>query len=296
MRFNYYVFLGVLSFFGLGGQSIGAPSVTDGRSTLSAEELKTALLAVPSPLRARITADKTALAGFARTLMQEQRIAAAAKKSGYADTAEIRAVTEKAARDALVSRYLDDQIARTTSAEPNLSALARERFEVTRKDFVRPEAVRVAHILIAVDVEDERFSEEAMRAKAEEVLTSLREGADFAKLAKEFSGDRSSFANGGELPGWVERGRLAPPFEKMAFALKPGETSGLVRTRYGFHIVKKLDHRKETLKEFSEVEAELMAKLRAEFQNQGREEVLKPFAGTQPVVIDDALFAALKGD
>lgn len=293
MSFRLPVVAGVLiSLASL--QVAAAPVVSDGRTALSVEDLKQSLVAVSPQIRSRITADKVSLGRFAATLMQDQRIAAAAKESGFAESAEMKAVMEKVARDALVSRYLDDLLARDSKKAPDFRSLAKEQFETSQKDYVRPEAVRIAHILIPVDVEDERFAEDKMRAKADDVLARLRAGEDFAKLAKEFSGDRGTAGQGGELAGWVERDKMVPPFEKAAFALKPGELSGLVRTRFGFHVIKKLDYRPAQPIPFSEMELQLIAKQRAEYQNGRRSELLRQFSGEHDVEIDDEVLKQLK--
>ena len=80
------------------------------------------------------------------------------------------------------------------------------------------------------------------KAKAEEVLAKLRAGGDFAALAKEHSTDPSNKDRGGDL-GWFGRGMMVKPFEEAAFALKPGELSGVVETQFGYHIIK-LDERR----------------------------------------------------
>ncbi|MCA1555152.1 MAG: peptidyl-prolyl cis-trans isomerase, partial [Acidobacteria bacterium] len=80
------------------------------------------------------------------------------------------------------------------------------------------------------------------KAKAEELLAQLRAGGDFNALAKEFSVDPSNKDRGGDL-GWFGRGMMVKPFEDAAFALKPGELSGIVETQFGYHIIK-LDERR----------------------------------------------------
>ena len=82
----------------------------------------------------------------------------------------------------------------------------------------------------------------AERAKLEGVLARVRAGEDFVKLANEFTEDPSGKGSGGDL-GWFGRGVMVKPFEDAAFALKPGEVSGVFETQFGFHIVK-LDERR----------------------------------------------------
>jgi peptidyl-prolyl cis-trans isomerase C len=118
--------------------------------------------------------------------------------------------------------------------------------------FEEPERVRASHILIGTTdmATGASLSDEKVAAKkklAEDLLKRARAGEDFAKMAKEYSDDPGSKDKGGEYT--FPRGQMVPEFESAAFGLKPGEVSDLVKTRYGFHIIKlseKLPAKKES--------------------------------------------------
>jgi peptidyl-prolyl cis-trans isomerase C len=108
--------------------------------------------------------------------------------------------------------------------------------------FQEPEAVRASHILIRTpDATDEAQKKKA-KAEAQTVLAELKKGGDFAALAKQHSQDANSAVNGGDL-GFVPRGQTVPVFEQAAFALKPGQLSGVVESPFGYHIIKVFAHR-----------------------------------------------------
>lgn len=124
-----------------------------------------------------------------------------------------------------------------------------------------PEEVKVAHILIKTPAAgadgkvDEKGVEEA-RKKAEDVLKQLKGGAKLEDLAKKYSDDPGSAKQSGEL-GWIGRGRTVPEFEKAAFSLGKGQTSDLVKSSYGFHIIRTEDKHEPHLKTLDEVKAEI---------------------------------------
>jgi peptidyl-prolyl cis-trans isomerase D len=101
--------------------------------------------------------------------------------------------------------------------------------------FTHPQQVRARHILIAVPPDASPAEKAAARAKAEDVLRSLRSGADFAKLAQQYSDDPGTKDRGGEL-GYFARGEMVKPFEDAAFNLSPGQLT-LVQSQYGYHVL-----------------------------------------------------------
>ncbi|MFQ6034228.1 MAG: peptidylprolyl isomerase [Sedimentisphaerales bacterium] len=122
---------------------------------------------------------------------------------------------------------------------------ARKYYSENPKQFEIPEQVRASHILIKPDTSsplvDPNEAKAAAKAKAQDLLKQIKQGADFAELAKAHSGG-SSAAKGGDL-GFFSRGQMVAPFEKAAFQLKPGQLSDVVETRYGYHIIKVTDHK-----------------------------------------------------
>jgi len=122
-----------------------------------------------------------------------------------------------------------------------------------------PEEVRARHILRNIEGKDEA----AVRAEAEKLLAQVREGADFAALAREHSQDVASASNGGDL-GFFGRGRMVPEFEAVAFSLEPGQVSDLVRTPYGFHIIKVEEKKAGDVQSLDSVRTTIAEQLRYE--------------------------------
>jgi peptidyl-prolyl cis-trans isomerase D len=124
------------------------------------------------------------------------------------------------------------------------------------KQYQTPEEVKASHILIAVPQGSDAKTDAAAKAKAEDVLKQVKAGGDFAELAKKYSDDPSK-SNGGDL-GTFERGRMVPPFEKAAFSLQPGQVSDIVKTDFGYHIIKVMKHDPASTKPLSAVKDDIL--------------------------------------
>jgi peptidyl-prolyl cis-trans isomerase D len=138
-----------------------------------------------------------------------------------------------------------------------------EYYDQHQEAFTRPEEVRVRHILFKVSAHASEAQEAQVRTRAEKVLTDLREGADFAALAQQASEDEATAEKGGDL-GFFPRGQMVPAFEEAAFTLPVGQISDLVRTQFGFHILRVEDKLEAGVKPLLEVRQEVITKLRQE--------------------------------
>ena len=124
-----------------------------------------------------------------------------------------------------------------------------------------PEQVKIDHILIKTPAPgpDGKVDDKAVAAaqgRAQDLLKQIKAGANFEDLAKKNSEDPGSATQGGSL-GWIGRGRTVPEFEKAAFSLAKGQTSDLVKTTYGFHIIRVDDKQDAHLKAMDEVRSQI---------------------------------------
>lgn len=146
------------------------------------------------------------------------------------------------------------------------------------QQFSTPEQVRASHILLSTEGKDEA----AIRKQAEEILKQAKAGADFAELAKKHSTDEASKAMGGDLD-YFGRGRMVPEFENAAFGMQPGQISDLVKTQFGFHIIKMVDKKPAATRTLDEVRAQITEQL----QFQKAQQAVQAQARTADEQIDD---------
>ncbi len=136
-------------------------------------------------------------------------------------------------RDLIISNFVEKTfVPKATVTEDD----AKKFYDQNLDKFTKPESVKASHILIGVDQKASAQEKKAAKEKAEKLHKELLAGADFATLAKANSTCPSS-KQGGDLGTFV-KGQMVPSFEKAAFALKPGEISDVVETRFGYHIIK----------------------------------------------------------
>jgi len=125
-------------------------------------------------------------------------------------------------------------------------------YKNNEEQYSTPEQVRASHILLKTEGKDDA----AVKAKAEDLLKQARAGADFAELAKKNSEDEASAKNGGDLD-YFGKGRMVPEFDAAVFAMQPGQISDLVKTQYGYHIIKLIDKKPATTRPLAQVRQQL---------------------------------------
>lgn len=149
---------------------------------------------------------------------------------------QYRNVVAEGVRRAGIRQQFEATIERDRRPPPVSEAETREFFEARRSELgSRPATIEFRQVVVQPQASDS--AREAARAKAEEALGELRDGGDFATVARRFSEDPATRERGGEL-GWFRRGRFVPAFERAAYALRAGQVSGIVETSFGYHIIK----------------------------------------------------------
>lgn len=156
-------------------------------------------------------------------------------ESGLTMSQYRQTLTDQLRDQQIVQEYLRSRLA--SRARPVVDEREiREFFEAQQATLPRRPAT-VSFRQVVVTPEPSPEARAAALEEAQEVLNELATGADFEVLARRFSDDEGTREHGGDL-GWFRTGRMVPEFEQVAFALRPGQTSGIVETQFGYHIIR----------------------------------------------------------
>jgi peptidyl-prolyl cis-trans isomerase D len=151
----------------------------------------------------------------------------------------------------------------------------RRYYDQNIDQFSTPEQVKASHVLIKVG---EGKDDAAAKKQAEEVLAQARAGTDFAELAKKYSQDESNAKNGGDL-GFFGRGAMVKEFEDAAFSMQPGQMSGVVKTQFGYHVIKVTDKKAAETRPFEQVKPQIEDQLKWERAQQQAQQIADDIAG-----------------
>jgi peptidyl-prolyl cis-trans isomerase D len=162
---------------------------------------------------------------------------------------------------------------------PQMSdAQVQQYYQQHLKDYQVPDQVRVRHILISVPRGADAKADAAAKTKAEDITKQLRNGGNFAELAKKNSEDPGSKTQGGEL-GFLQHGVTVPEFDKVAFAQSAGQISDPVKTQFGYHVIQTEEKQTAHTKPLDEVKGTILATLIRDKESQAAQSFAQSLAG-----------------
>ncbi|MGD1076304.1 MAG: peptidylprolyl isomerase [Thermodesulfovibrionales bacterium] len=209
--------------------------------------------------KAGIKPDEDAVDKEIKTLRQQF-----SNETEYKNELKKRNISEEILRSRMeknsaIQQYVDRQFAaKVTVTDSDAVAY----YEGHTDLFKQPLQIRVSHILVQTDPKWDEARKQEARRKIEQILKNLKKGQDFAALAREQS-DGPTRANGGDL-GYIKAGQLDKQFESTVFALKTGETTDIIETDYGFHLLRVTDRKPETVLAYESVKEKIRQFLRDE--------------------------------
>jgi len=203
----------------------------------------------PEDRQEAVAADDQKKAGMLNQIITNMVIADVARKQEFDRKPDIMEKMKYVINGFLTLEYIE----RVVAAEVSLTEEEiKNYYEENIARFSTQEQVRARYIMIKIDAEMDNSAKQDARKKAEEILTRVHNGGDFAALAKEYSEDQASRNRGGYM-GWFGRGSMLPEFEAAAFALHSGETSEIVETSRGYYLIKVEERREGEVKPLEDV-------------------------------------------
>ncbi|OGW77689.1 MAG: hypothetical protein A3I73_01945 [Omnitrophica bacterium RIFCSPLOWO2_02_FULL_45_16] len=183
---------------------------------------------------------------------------------------EIREILEEARKKIIIAKYVKTEVDdKVKISEESIKKL----YEEHKDNFKKPEMWRASHILVASEGE------------AENILIELSKGNDFGELAKEKSIDATA-SRGGDV-GYFRKGQVIPEFENTCFNLKIGETSSIVHTQFGYHIIRLTDKKSEAVESFEEARPMMENELKLKKRNELFEKLVLDLKHKYRVRVED---------
>jgi len=257
--------------------------VGDGETNLPLAALEASISSRDPSVQLKVLKNRKNLNELVSNLYYAEMVAREAIAMGL-DTdpvvqAEIRNVKNRVLTRARLKAVYGDFI-------PKMAAAAEEHYIAHQEEFKSPLKVRVAHVLVRHQV---GRNWDDMLKRIENIRKQALDGRDFTELVDEYSDDPSSKINHGDL-GWKEATQLVKPFSDTAFSMKEKNSiSAVVKTRFGYHIIKLLDRQEAGFKEFSEVKAQLIAKFTNEYRKTRRDQYLVDLKSKAKIGIEKKL-------
>lgn len=277
MRKIFYVALAMIFLFGC-AKAIDTSSgviAKIGNKAITLDEFNLKFSSLPQAYQDSLKDNKEVLLD---DMITEEILYKEALKKKIDKDKEIKVVLEEAKKRIVVARLIQNEIEEQVTVE---DAALLEYYNANKDQFMSPEQYRASHILVAT-------LEEAVKIKDQ----LKKGGSDFSELAEEYSLDVATKKRGGDV-NYFSVGQMVPEFEDACVTLNVGETSDVVKTQFGYHIIKLTDKKTSGLLEFDSVKEQirnqlsnnakrkvfdkLIADLKAEYKITKNLELLKSF-------------------
>lgn len=282
--------LKVLAMFSLSGMALGDAVLTAGDIVVSDEDVKYFIeQGIPADKRAAALADKDIYRQIAENLFLTKKLASLASNDKSIDVKRIRWVGEYQTDNELRESVLA-KVAEASLENVNFDTMAKDIYEKEKSSFMSEEKNRVSHILVSNKLKSE---DEALEL-AKSLKARIEKGEDFGKLAKEFSDDPSAKINSGDV-GFFGAGQMVPEFEAAAKKMdKPGQISDLVKTQFGYHIIKFTARLAPIQKPFEEVKPLIIPELKQRLAAKFRQDFIQSVLGGSKLEFDEKALKSLQ--
>jgi peptidyl-prolyl cis-trans isomerase C len=259
-----------------------------GGAEVSAKELRDYIVTIPEEYRPGVLLSRKRVGEVMNGLLLNEQIVNDALAAGLENDPKVQVEFERARQRVLIQAWM--QQLGEEGAQGNFEQLAYEEYLAKEGEFMTPEQVDVTHLLISTKNRDDASA----RLLADDLHARIVSGElDFDAAIKEHSEDPSAASNEGHFPG-VRRGQMVKPFENAAFKLKePGDFSKLVKSQFGYHIIRLDKHYDSQKLPFEQVKGQLMTEKRKELEAKTRERYNNKLQEIAPEVNEAAIQALM---
>ncbi len=256
-----------------------------GHYTLTMKQFQNQIDNLPPQLQVAIAHNSEMKEQFLQRWVQITLLAEAARSEGLEKDPEVKAQIQELKNTILAQAFAEKALknkVKVTDKEVT------DYYNAHKDEFTTPEQVKARHILVKVPADSDKKVWEQAKEKASKIRQELLKGADFGKLAKQYSGDPGTKDQGGDL-GYFAKGRMIPEFEKAAFSLEVGQISQPVKTVFGYHIIQIEDKKPAKVRSFDQVQNQIRHKLTMEKQGEVLEKIMAQLKAKYPVELHKEL-------
>ncbi len=245
-----------------------------GSDVITEAEYREKLENLPKGIQSVVLSNKKE---FLEDIAAEHLLLKEARRRGIGQIPEVKRLIETAEKKIMVAKLVELEI------QKKISVTAEDLlfyYEIHKEEFVTPVFLRASHILVK--------SEEEVK----EIKKELDAGYDFEEMARNKSLDTTA-VRGGDL-GFFQKGQFVPEFEEAALALKKGQVSDVVKTRFGYHVIKLTDRMEPRLKDFNSAKKVIEEKITKERRTSAFKSFIEKLKGNSKIQVNEKILESLK--